>query len=249
MDSILEVCSKFLKRKVYICNQLLLETSSVHHLPLLPISWRLAPRPLASSQSHRQTARNGTCHECSANFSGSSGTSPEPLLNDRAFSPVTTHFTIWSTRMAGWKKVKKSQYGVGKSEPSVVNCTVYLFSVDPLAERTKVFILKICQNVMKTWTQIISPLNHNFLGRRGVLISVHFGCLSDQPNLIGLQRHHILQRRRQQLQEAFHVAQAMRLASKKDGIGGSMGCCYSGYMVLVASRRRCSTRKHGVYSG
>ncbi len=161
MDSILEACSKFLKRKVYICNQLLLETSSVHHLPILPISWRLAPRPLASSQSHRQTARNGTCHECSANFSGSSGTSPEPLLNDRVFSPVTTHFTIWSSQQkwqAG-KRLRKVRFCLWSwKEWSFSGQPYIFFLLDPLAERTKVFILKICQNVMKTWTQIISPL-------------------------------------------------------------------------------------------
>ena len=118
--------------------------------------------------------------------------------------------------------------------------TVYLFSVRSFSRENEGFHtqnMSKCDEDMDSNHQ--SP--HNCWGRRGVLISVHFGCLSDQPNLVGLQRHHILQRRRQQLQEAFHVAQAMRLASKKDGIGGSMGCCYSGYMVLVASQRRCST--------
>lgn len=80
------------------------------------------------------------------------------------FSWRTTHNNrIWEKEWQAWKRLRKVRLlPEGLERVSLLLSTLYLSSVKSFSRGNEVFIVKIYQNLIKTWTHI-SHVNHNFL--------------------------------------------------------------------------------------
>lgn len=77
-----------------------------------------------------------------------------------------TQQSIWEKQWQAWKRLRRlrkvSLLPEGLERVSLLWSTLYLFSVKSFSRGNEVFIVKIYQNLIKTWTHI-SHVNHNFL--------------------------------------------------------------------------------------